>query len=110
MVMGYSRVIVAWMLPSRRAPDLLWGHWELWQRLGGTPRSLVWDNESAVGSWGEGRPRLTAEPPGEQGADGLVGGQRLVCAASVVAHSGRGDVRVIARPACAPMRRWLTLD
>jgi hypothetical protein len=110
MVTGYSWVIVGWMLPSRLAPGLLWGHSELLQRLGSTPRASVWDNESAVGSWREGGPRLTAEPPGEQGADGLIGAQRLACAPSVVAHSGTGDVRVIARPACAPMRLWVTLD
>jgi transposase len=61
MVSGYSRVITARMLPSRQAPDLLCGHWQLLQQLGATPRALVWDNESAVGSWREGRPKLTAE-------------------------------------------------
>jgi len=33
----------------------------LLQRLGAVPRALVWDNESAVGSWRAGRPKLTAE-------------------------------------------------
>ena len=61
MVAGYSRVIAAKMLPSRQAPDLLCGHWQLLQRFGATPRALVWDNESAVGSWRAGRPKLTAE-------------------------------------------------
>jgi transposase len=61
MVAGYSRVTAARMLPSRQAPDLLCGHWQLLQQLGATPRALVWDNESAVGSWREGRPKLTAE-------------------------------------------------
>jgi len=60
-VTGYSRVIAARLLPSRQAPDLIDGHWQLLQRFGATPRALVWDNESAVGSWREGRPKLTAE-------------------------------------------------
>ncbi len=61
MVAGYSRVMIAVMLPSRQAPDLIAGHWQLLQRLGAVPKALVWDNESAVGSWRAGRPKLTAE-------------------------------------------------
>ena len=61
MVSGYSRVIGAVMLPSRQGPDLICGHWLLLGRLGAVPRALVWDNESAVGSWRAGRPKLTAE-------------------------------------------------
>jgi hypothetical protein len=61
MVAGYSRVMTAVLLPSRQAPDLIAGHWLLLQRLGAVPRALVWDNESAVGSWRAGRPKLTAE-------------------------------------------------
>jgi transposase len=59
MVSGYSRVIAAVMLPSRQSADLLAGHWELLNRWGRVPKALVWDNESAVGSWRSGRPRLT---------------------------------------------------
>jgi len=61
MVVGYSRLIAAVMLPSRQAPDLICGHWELLQRIGATPRALVWDNEAAVGSWRDGRPKLSGE-------------------------------------------------
>ena len=61
MVAGYSRWINAAMIPSRQAPDLIAGHWLLLQRLGAVPKSLVWDNESAVGSWCAGRPKLTEE-------------------------------------------------
>lgn len=50
MVSGYSRWITARMLPSRSAADLIAGHWRLLADLGGVPRSLVWDNEGAVGS------------------------------------------------------------
>jgi transposase len=51
--------MTAVLLPSRQAPDLIAGHWLLLQRLGAVPKALVWDNESAVGSWREGRPKLT---------------------------------------------------
>jgi hypothetical protein len=59
MVSGYSRVMTARMIPSRQGPDLLAGHWALLAGWGATPRALVWDNESAVGSWRAGRPQLT---------------------------------------------------
>jgi hypothetical protein len=59
MVSGFSRVITARMLPSRRSPDLLAGHWGLISGWGRVPRALVWDNESAVGRWRAGRPELT---------------------------------------------------
>jgi transposase len=61
MVAGYSRWMSAVMLPSRQGPDLLAGHWHLLQHLGAVPRVLVWDNESAVGSWNAGRPKLTQD-------------------------------------------------
>jgi transposase len=59
LVSGYSRWLCARMIPTRQAPDLLAGHWVLLQQLGAVPRALVWDNESAVGAWRGGRPRLT---------------------------------------------------
>jgi transposase len=59
MVSGYSRIITAVMLPSRQSQDLLAGHWRLLSGWGRVPRALVWDNESAVGSWRAGRPQLT---------------------------------------------------
>lgn len=61
MVSGYSRWISALLLPSRQGPDLIAGHWRLLSQLGRVPRALVWDNESAVGSWRSGRPKLTEE-------------------------------------------------
>lgn len=61
MVAGHSRVMNAVMLASRQAPDLIAGHWQLLQGWGAVPRALVWDNESAVGSWRAGRPKLTDE-------------------------------------------------
>lgn len=59
MVCGYSRWLSAVMIPSRQGPDLLTGQWQLICRLGAAPKALVWDNESAVGSWHGGRPQLT---------------------------------------------------
>jgi transposase len=71
MVCGYSRWMSAVLLPSRQAPDLLAGHWQLLQRLGAVPRALVWDNEAAVGSWRAGRPKLTEEFEGFRGTLGI---------------------------------------
>lgn len=51
MVSGYSRWLMARMIPSRQAHDLIGGHWALLSGLGAVPRALVWDNEPAVGSW-----------------------------------------------------------
>jgi transposase len=76
MVAGYSRVTTAVMIPSRQGPDLLAGHWELLSRLGAAPRKLVWDNESAVGSWKSGRPQLTTAMNGFRGTLGI---QVLLC-------------------------------
>jgi len=71
MVAGYSRVVAARMIPSRQAPDLLAGHWALLSGLGAVPRSLVWDNESAVGQWRGGRPVLTEAMNGFRGTLGI---------------------------------------
>ena len=71
MVCGYSRWLDAVLLPSRQAPDLLAGHWQLLVRLGAVPRALVWDNEAAVGSWRAGRPKLTEDFEGFRGTLGI---------------------------------------
>jgi transposase len=71
MVAGYSRWMSAVLLPSRQAPDLLAGHWQLLGRLGAVPRALVWDNESAVGSWRGGRPKLTEDFEAFRGTLGI---------------------------------------
>jgi transposase len=71
MVSGYSRFLLARMLPSRQGPDLLAGHWVLLQQLGAVPRALVWDNESAVGQWRGGRPVLTEAMNAFRGALGI---------------------------------------
>jgi transposase len=58
MVAGYSRYLMARMIPSRHAEDLIAGHWELLAELGAVAKTLVWDNEGAVGRWVSGKPRL----------------------------------------------------
>ena len=64
-------MISAVLLPSRQGPDLLAGHWALLSRWGRVPRVLVWDNESAVGSWRAGRPQLTQPFAAFAGALGI---------------------------------------
>jgi transposase len=71
MVSGYSRAMTARMLPSRQGPDLLAGHWALLAGWGRVPRALVWDNESAIGSWRGGRPQLTEAMNSFRGALGI---------------------------------------
>jgi transposase len=71
MVTGYARWLSAVMIPSRQIPDLLDGHWRLISQLGAAPKTLVWDNESGVGSWRGGRPQLTAAMNGFRGMLGV---------------------------------------
>jgi len=58
-VSGYSRWLVARMLPSRETHDLLLGHLACLIALGGVPRAGVYDNEAAIGVWRGGRVCLT---------------------------------------------------
>lgn len=71
MTSGYSRMRWARMIPSRTAPDLIAGHWQLLTAMGAAPRQLVWDNEGAVGSWRRGKPTLTAEFESFRGSLGV---------------------------------------
>jgi transposase len=71
MVSGYSRWLLARMLPSRAAGDLFAGMWVLLSTLGAVPKTLVWDNESAIGQWKGGRPQLTAEANAFRGMLGI---------------------------------------
>ena len=61
MVTGYSRWLSAVLIPSRAAPDLFAGWWQLIEALGAVPRTLVWDGEGAIGRWRAGKVELTAE-------------------------------------------------
>jgi Integrase core domain len=71
MTSGYSRMRWALMVASRKAPDLIAGHWRLLQLIGAVPRQLVWDNESAVGCWRRGKPTLTGEFEAFRGSLGI---------------------------------------
>ena len=53
--LGYSRAGAAALVFSKEAPDLLWGMSRCLWRLGGIPRTLVWDREGALHAGG-GRP------------------------------------------------------
>lgn len=71
MVSGYSRWLMARMLPSRAAGDLFAGMWALLGVLGAVPKALVWDNEGAIGSWKHGRPQLTRDAQVFRGSLGV---------------------------------------
>jgi transposase len=50
MVAAFSRFVMAMVLPSRTAGDLMAGMWQLLHAsLGAVPRTLVWDNEAGIG-------------------------------------------------------------
>ncbi len=76
MVMGYSRWLMAILIPSRHAEDLFAGWWTHIHGLGSVPRVLVWDGEGAIGRWRGGRSELTAEC---QAFRGTLGTKVLVC-------------------------------
>lgn len=71
MTSGYSRMRWAVMIPSRTAPDVIAGHWQLLTAMGATPRQLVWDNEGAVGGWRRGKPTLSEEFESFRGSLGI---------------------------------------
>ncbi len=58
-VSGYSRHIVARMIPSKEAHDILLGHLACLLDLGAVPRKGVYDNEAALVFRHNGRPHLT---------------------------------------------------
>ncbi len=71
MVSGYSRFLMARMIPTRHAEDLIAGHWQLLSELGAVARMLVWDNEGAVGRWVGGKPQLAGAFQAFRGALGI---------------------------------------
>jgi hypothetical protein len=60
-VPGYSRLIVARMIPSKETHDVLGGHLACLLDLGAVPRKGVYDNEAALVHRREGRPVLTED-------------------------------------------------
>jgi transposase len=76
MVTGYSRWLLALLIPTRKAEDVFAGWWRLLERLGAVPRVLVWDGEGAIGRWRGGRSELTGEC---QAFRGTLGAKVLIC-------------------------------
>lgn len=76
MASGYSRWLVGRLLPSRAAEDLFAGWWALLERLGGVPKTLVWDGEGAIGRWRRGTAELTVDC---QAFRGTLGATVIVC-------------------------------
>jgi transposase len=76
MVCGYSRWLIALLVPTRTAGDLFAGWWQLIGGLGAVPRVLVWDGEGAIGRWRAGRAELTAAC---QAFRGTLGAKVMVC-------------------------------
>jgi transposase len=60
-VPGFSRLIGAWMVPSRAAHDVLGGMLVVLRQFGAVPRKAVWDQEGCIGQWRAGRQVLTGE-------------------------------------------------
>src|SRR4051794_11791309 len=61
MITGYSRWLLAVLIPSRCAEDLFAGWWQLISTLGAVPRLLVWDGEGAIGKYRPSASALTAQ-------------------------------------------------
>jgi transposase len=76
MVTGYARWLSAVLIPSRSAPDLFAGWWQLIQALGAAPRLLVWDGEGAIGRY---RPGASALTPECQAFRGVLASKVYVC-------------------------------
>jgi len=85
MVTGYSRWLSGVLIPSRRAEDLYAGWWQLIDRLGAVPRTLVWDGESAIGRNRGGRIELTGDC---QGFRGVLGTKVIVLKPREPEHKG----------------------
>jgi transposase len=58
-VTGFSRLIGAWMVPTRAAHDVLGGMGQVLVQFGAVPRTAVWDQEGCIGQWRRGKEVLT---------------------------------------------------
>jgi transposase len=85
MVTGYSRWLSGQLIPSRAAPDLFAGWWQVIARLGAVPRTLVWDGEGAIGRWRQGKTELTQEC---QAFRGILGAKVIVLKPREPEHKG----------------------
>ena len=70
-VLGFSRFLGAWMIPSRQAHDILGGHLEVFAQFRAVPRKLVWDQEPAIGRWRGREMTFTAEFNAFRGTFGM---------------------------------------
>ncbi len=70
-VSGYSRMIGAWMIPTRSAADVTAGMSHVLAQFGAVPRLWVWDQEGCIGQWRRGEQRLTDEFQGFRGCFGV---------------------------------------
>jgi transposase len=75
-VSGFSRFIGAWMIPSRQAHDVMGGHLQVLTQFGALPRTVVWDQEGAIGQW---RGREMAFTADIQAFRGTLGIGALLC-------------------------------
>jgi transposase len=50
--LGYSRALAGALIFSKQAPDILWGMGRCLRRLGGLPKTCVWDREGAIAPQG----------------------------------------------------------
>jgi transposase len=85
MVCGYSRWLSGQLVPSRAAPDLFAGWWQVIERLGAVPRTLVWDGEGAIGRWRSAKTELTGEC---QAFRGTLGARVIVLRPREPEHKG----------------------
>jgi transposase len=58
-VSGFSRLIGAWMIPTRAAHDVLGAMNQVLAQFGAVPRTAVWDQEGCIGQWRRGKQVLT---------------------------------------------------
>lgn len=85
MVLGYSRWLLAMLIPTRGVEDLFAGWWRLIHALGAVPRTLVWDGEGAIGRWRSGRIELTGDC---QAFRGVLGAKVVVLRPAEPEHKG----------------------
>ena len=57
-VSGFSRMLGAWMIPTRTAADVTAGMLQVLAQFGAVPRLGVWDQEGCIGKWRHGQQRL----------------------------------------------------
>jgi transposase len=59
------------MIPSRQSHDVFGGHLRVLSQFGALPRTVVWDQESAIGGWRGRDMCFTAEFPAFRGTLGI---------------------------------------